>query len=111
MSKPRDGWWGYAKWIVRVYPQRKREYEQIHEQSITANITGMPGSGQVSRGTEDIAIKEADQLERMFYRHCSREQEDRYPQRTQGEVYKRVPFGIRYGKGKRDTHGTPAQRG
>ena len=36
----------------------KKEYEALHEQSVTANVSGMPGSGEVSRGTESIAIRE-----------------------------------------------------
>ena len=59
MSKPRYKWWGYIKNIIRAYPELKREYEALHEQSVTANMSGMPGGGNgVSRGTEDIAIRE-----------------------------------------------------
>ncbi len=58
MSKPRFKWWGYVKNIIRAYPGLKREYESLHEQSITANMSGMPGGGGISRGTENIALKE-----------------------------------------------------
>lgn len=58
MSKPRYKWWGYIKNVIRAYPSLKKEYEDLHEQSVTANMSGMPGSGSVSRGTEDIAIRE-----------------------------------------------------
>ena len=58
MSKPRYKWWGYIKNVIRAYPGLKREYEDLHEQSITANLSGMPGGGGVSRGTENIAIRE-----------------------------------------------------
>jgi hypothetical protein len=58
MSKPRYKWWGYVKNMIRAYPGLKREYEALHEQSVTANVSGMPGSGTVSRGTEDIAVRE-----------------------------------------------------
>ena len=58
MSKPRYKWWGYIKAVIRAYPGLKREYEDLHEQSITANISGMPGGGSASRGTEDIAVRE-----------------------------------------------------
>lgn len=58
MSKPRYGWWGYVKYIIRAYPARKQEYEELHRQTITANISGMPGGGGISRGTESIAIRE-----------------------------------------------------
>lgn len=58
MSKPRYRWWGYIKNVIRAYPGLKKEYEALHEQSVTANVSGMPGSGEVSRGTESIAIRE-----------------------------------------------------
>lgn len=28
MSKPRYGWWGYVKWIIRQYPAREGRYIQ-----------------------------------------------------------------------------------
>lgn len=28
MSKPRYGWWGYVKWMIRQYPAREGEYIQ-----------------------------------------------------------------------------------
>lgn len=58
MSKPRYRWWGYIKNVIRAYPVLKKEYEALHEQSVTANVSGMPGGGGVSRGTESIAIRE-----------------------------------------------------
>lgn len=58
MSKPRFKWWGYAKNIIRAYPALKSEYEDLHEQSVTANMSGMPGGGSVSRGTECIALRQ-----------------------------------------------------
>ena len=46
------------KKVIRLYPTRKKEYEQLHEQSITANLSGMPGGGGVSRSVEGIALRE-----------------------------------------------------
>jgi hypothetical protein len=51
-------WWSYIKNVIRAYPELKREYDSLHHQSVTANLSGMPGGGQVSRGTESIAIRE-----------------------------------------------------
>ena len=45
MSSPRYGWWGYAKAMIRAYPQLHREYEELHTQKITASISGMPVAG------------------------------------------------------------------
>lgn len=67
MSKPRYPWWGFARNMIRVYPARKKEYEQLHEPSVTANMSGMPGGGGVSRGTEDIAIRELPKAQQREY--------------------------------------------
>lgn len=58
MSKPRFKWWGYVKAVIRSYPVLKKEYNELHEQSLTANITGMPAGGGSGRGTENIALRE-----------------------------------------------------
>lgn len=67
MSKPRYKWWGYIKNVIRSYLELKKEYEGLHEQSVTANLSGMPGGGEVSRGTEDIAIRELPQTKQREY--------------------------------------------
>lgn len=59
MSKPKYKWWGYIKNVIRDYPALVKEYNALHEQSVTANMSGMPGGGNgVSRGTEGIALRE-----------------------------------------------------
>ena len=58
MSRPRYKWWGYVKNMIRAYPSLKKEYDDLHEQSVTPNLSGMPGGGEVSRGTENIALRE-----------------------------------------------------
>ena len=67
MSKPRYRWWGYIKNVIRAYPGLKKEYEALHEQSVTANTSGMPGGGEVSRGTENIAIRELPYTKQREY--------------------------------------------
>lgn len=67
MSKPRYKWWSYVKNIIRAYPGLKKEYESLHEQSVTANTSGMPGGGEVSRGTENIAIRELPSTKQREY--------------------------------------------
>lgn len=67
MSKPRYKWWGYIKNVIRAYPGLKKEYEALHEQSVTANTSGMPGGGEVSRGTENIAIRELPYTKQREY--------------------------------------------
>lgn len=58
MSKPRYRWWGYIKNVIRAYPELKSKYEDMHSQSMTANLSGMPGGGSASRTVENIAIRE-----------------------------------------------------
>lgn len=53
--------------MIRDYPALEKEYRDLHEQKITASITGMPGGGNVSRGTEDIAIRELPRSKQLEY--------------------------------------------
>ncbi len=57
MSKPRYIWWSYAKEMIRQYPELKKEYEALHQQNITASMTGIPGGGGASRTTEHVALR------------------------------------------------------
>ena len=72
MSKPRYKWWGYIRNVVRSYPELKREYDYIHLQSVTANLSGMPGCGSVSRGTEDVAIRQLSYTKQKEYDSVSK---------------------------------------
>ena len=67
MSRPRYKWWGYVKNMIRAYPGLKKEYDNLHEQSVTPNLSGMPGGSAVSRGTENIALKELPKAKQMEY--------------------------------------------
>lgn len=58
MSKPRYGWWSYAKHIVRSYPALKREYDELRAQRIAANNTGLIGVGNYTRSTENAALRQ-----------------------------------------------------
>lgn len=57
MSKPRCKWWGFAKAIVRDYPARSAEYQELHRQSITSNLTAVTGGSVARRSTEDVALR------------------------------------------------------
>lgn len=67
MSRPRYDWWPYVKGMIRRYPALKQEFETLHEQSMTANYSGMPRGGGVSRGTEMIAIRELPTTKQREY--------------------------------------------
>lgn len=44
--------------MVRNYPARKVEYEALHAQTISAQISGMPRGSETSRTTETTALKQ-----------------------------------------------------
>ena len=67
MSKTRYKWWGYIKAVIRAYPTLRKEYEELHEQPITAKMSSVPGGGGVSRGTENIAIRELPYTKQREY--------------------------------------------
>lgn len=54
---PKDDWWYNVEWILRNYPERKKEYEELHRVSLSAS-SDMRGSGDVSRSTENIALRQ-----------------------------------------------------
>lgn len=58
MGKPRYNWWPFALNMIRDYPDRAAQYRAIHEQNITAKMTGMPGGGDSSRTTETVALRQ-----------------------------------------------------
>ena len=58
MSRPRHGWWSYAKYMIRQYPALKARLEELQSQSVTANMSGMPHGGGVSDPTADAATRE-----------------------------------------------------
>lgn len=58
MSKPRERWWGYVKNMIRAYPILKEQYEALHTQTVTADLSGMPRGGGASRTTEMIALRQ-----------------------------------------------------
>ena len=57
MSKPRYGWWSYAKYLTKKYPELKQEYDTIHSQHIAADLSKILGSSSnTSRSTEIVAL-------------------------------------------------------
>ena len=58
MSRYKFDWWPQAVWAVRNYPALKKEYEELHEQSLSQKLTGMPGGRCTARATENIALKQ-----------------------------------------------------
>lgn len=67
MSRPRYRWWQYVKNVIRAYPELKREYNALHEQAVTANVSGLPGGGGAGRGVESIALRELPKPKQREY--------------------------------------------
>lgn len=57
MSTAKYRWWGFARRMIRDYPSLKEQWEDLHEQSITAGGSGTGGGGGISRKTEQIALR------------------------------------------------------
>ena len=60
MSNPRYGWWSYAKYLVRIYPELKKEYDLLHEQHITSSpgLIHNGGTHSDSRVTEKTSLRQ-----------------------------------------------------
>lgn len=67
MSKPRFGWWSYAKYMVRVYPERKKEYQDLQSQRITREISAVTGGSVASRSTENAALRQLSPAKQAEY--------------------------------------------
>ena len=72
MSRPRYGWWGYVKDMIRRYPSLKEEYADLHTQTVTPGYTGISGGGSVSRATELIAVRELPSNKQREYEAVQR---------------------------------------
>lgn len=67
MSKPRYRWWTFAKNMVRDFPAVEKEWKDIHAQSITANMSGMPRSGGAGRTVEIVALRQLKPEDQKLY--------------------------------------------
>ena len=67
MSRPRYRWWQYVKNVIRAYPELKREYNALHEQAVTANVSGMPSGGSAGRKVESVALRQLPQPQQREY--------------------------------------------
>lgn len=63
LKETREPWWGFCRNIVRMYPAYLERYRALHDPSMTANYTGLPGDSTPSRSTEDVATRELTQTE------------------------------------------------
>lgn len=67
MSKPRYGWWSYAKYMARNYPNLCLELKDKQSIGTTANYSAGPrGSGE-ARGTEAAAMRQLSTVKMREY--------------------------------------------
>ena len=67
ISKPRYKWWSYIKAVIREYPAHRERLQAAQSTSTVASISGMPHSPNVSRQTEQAALKQLPQVEQKEY--------------------------------------------
>lgn len=72
MSKPKDDWWANAVNMVRNYPARKAEYDELHRVSLSAFGNGMPSNTDISRSTERISLREMPLMKQKEYEAVTR---------------------------------------
>lgn len=67
MSKPRYGWWAYAKYMIRVYPEHKKELSQLHGQSVTQGYSQISKTTGTNRSTENTALRTLPRAKQAEY--------------------------------------------
>ena len=58
MSKPRYGWWSYAKAMARGYPALLEKAEELRRHSMVADYSGQIKAPGASRTTETAALRQ-----------------------------------------------------
>lgn len=72
MGRTKHRWWGFACRMILDYPSLRDAWEEIHKQSITANMSGMPRGGGAGRTVEAIAIRQLPGDDQKVYDAVSR---------------------------------------
>ena len=67
MSTNSYDWWPGVTRMIRNYPARKQEYEDLHSQTVVADLSGMPRGGGGGRTTETIALRQMAPAKQMEY--------------------------------------------
>ncbi len=63
MSKPRYDWWSYVKGMIRRYPDLCAKAAELHETSVSPNLSGMPqGKGSTSDPTANAALRQLPEI-------------------------------------------------
>lgn len=72
MSRPRYDWWPYVKGMIRRYPDLKAERVELQQQTVTQQLSGMPGGGGTGRTAEQCAIRELSGVKQREYKAVDR---------------------------------------
>ena len=72
MQKQRYRWWRFIRRVVRAYPALKSEYEELHRQSLSQDISGMPKAQAAGRTVESIALRQMSPDDQKDYDAVSR---------------------------------------
>ena len=68
MSKPRYGWWSYAKYMTRVYPELRAEYRGLKSVKITRDLSaGIGGGSGRTSTTENAALRQLPPAKQAEY--------------------------------------------
>ena len=67
MSKPRYGWWSYAKYMIRQYPSLKEEYRELQRQKVTREAGRVCGGSVGARVAENAALKQLPPAKQAEY--------------------------------------------
>lgn len=62
MSKPRYGWWGYVKWMIRHYPNQSQRERQAVQRAIE-QTQRMDNGSERMRVVEMVFLKQTHTLE------------------------------------------------
>ena len=58
MARKSNGWRHAARSAAYDYPKLVKEREELHRQSVSPSLSGMPRAGGEHRGTEEVALRE-----------------------------------------------------
>ena len=67
MSKPRYGWWSYAKYMARNYPNLCLELKDKQSISTTSNYSYSNRESGEARGTESAAMRQLSPVKMREY--------------------------------------------
>lgn len=67
MSNTRYPWWGYARKIIYLYPERCRQYQEMLRQNITPGYCEQVGGHTASRTVEQVAVRAMSKTEYKEY--------------------------------------------